>query len=343
MTSEIHSLSRRSTGRRTSLRLLWRAAPTALLLPALAVFLVGAALAAPAAVNSDFSQCSNKNPTLGNCVWINGIVQENNSLYGEGMSNPQRLIFDNIDSGTSHTIQFSHQFTKGGLHAYDFITSWPQAVASAAAIAGMTLTLNQCADLAAPLTTECNNIHTGAIFVDVDLPDDTYVSKDGATDSRISGYEATYGNRTMRLYSESAFVGTPTVTLAHVPAGAGSDTGDSAVFVTLTYTTTGVSETVLLEFAGHLAVSGNSGSNPVAWGPGLGAGFISGGPFHIKDVSFDGVGGSQDNQIQSPPNPTAVTLTSLGARAASNRLALAVGASGMLILAALAVVLLRRQ
>ena len=315
-----------------------RAAPVALLVLGLTLLITGVALAA---VGSDFSQCSNNNPTLGECKWINGIVQASNSLYVEGMSNPQRLIFDVIQSGTTHTIGFSHQFTKGGLHAYDFITSWDQAVDSAADIAGMTLTLNQCANLATAWATKCNALHgTGAFFVDIELPDDTFVSKDGATDTRIAAFETVYGNRTMRLYSMSAFVGTPTVTLAHDPAGAGTDTGDSDVFITVTYTTEAVSEAVLLEFAGHLA---RSGTGTGAWGTGLGAGFISGGPFHIKDVSFDGVGGSQDNQIQSPPNPTAVTLTSLTAHPTLGWLPFAMVISGVFLLATLGVVFVRRR
>src|SRR5262245_44973587 len=47
-------------------------------------------------VNVDFTQCSNENPTLGSCNWINGILQQNNSRYLEGMSTGQRLLFDGI-------------------------------------------------------------------------------------------------------------------------------------------------------------------------------------------------------------------------------------------------------
>jgi hypothetical protein len=315
-----------------------RVGPALLLLLGLTLSITGVALAS--AVGSDFSQCSNYNPTYGNCVWINGIVQANNSFYTEGMSNPQRLMFDNIASGNTHTIEFSFESTKGGIHAYDFITSWPQAVASALDFAGMTLTLNQCTDVAASMLTECNDLHSSGFFVDVDLPDDTFVSKDGATNTRIAAYEATYGNRTMRLYSQTDFSGTPVVTLTHSPSGAGSDTGDSYVFVTLTYSTTTVSNAVDLEFAGHLAVSGASA---VGWGSGLGAGFISGGPFHVKDVSFDGNGGSQDNQIQSPPNPTDVTLTRLSAHSNQGWLSLALVLGGVFILAFMGVVLVRRR
>jgi hypothetical protein len=53
------------------------------------------------------------------------------------MSTPQRLIFTNIasTSGNVHTSTFRHQAKKGSAaHAYDFLTSWEQAVAAAKAI-----------------------------------------------------------------------------------------------------------------------------------------------------------------------------------------------------------------
>ena len=54
-------------------------------------------------------------------------------MYFEGISVPQRLVFDNISAttGDAHTLTFNHQANKGGIHAYDFLTSWEQAVAAA--------------------------------------------------------------------------------------------------------------------------------------------------------------------------------------------------------------------
>src|SRR5262245_9509611 len=54
-------------------------------------------------VSSDFRQATNQNPTLGQNVWINGIVQQNNSTYSEGMLLPQRVILDQLPSQTTHT------------------------------------------------------------------------------------------------------------------------------------------------------------------------------------------------------------------------------------------------
>src|SRR5262245_61557332 len=53
------------------------------------------------AVGADFSQCADKNPTLGNCVWINSGLGTNNSQYVEGMSTPQRLLITGL-TGSSH-------------------------------------------------------------------------------------------------------------------------------------------------------------------------------------------------------------------------------------------------
>lgn len=280
-----------------------RLAVVSLAVIALGMMLVGVVYAA---VDSDFAQCANKNPTLGQCDWIGSILQSGNSKYNEGMLVPQRLIFDKIDSGTTHTIEFDYMFTKGGVHAYDFIGSWDQAQATSTARGGFSLTMNQCDDLSTALTTECNNIHgSGGFSQLIDVPDDPFISKDGSTQSRIDAFEATYLNRTMKLYAECP-IASASATVSHDVAN-GGDTGDSFAHITITYTTSatgvcagavaGVSETVLLEFAGHISMSGSPATNPEAWGQGLGAGSISGGPYHIKNLEFDNAGGSQDNQI----------------------------------------------
>ena len=48
------------------------------------------------------------------------------------MSVPQRLIITDLPNSTSHSVTFSYQFTKSGKYAYDFLTSWDQAVELAA-------------------------------------------------------------------------------------------------------------------------------------------------------------------------------------------------------------------
>jgi len=76
----------------------------------------------------------------------------------------------------------------------------------------------------------------------------------------------------------------------------GGDTGDSFIHYTLTWTS--ASDQILIELAGHLAMSGNPAVNPIAWGEGLGSSQIAGGPYHFKLFDLDGHSlGCQDNQI----------------------------------------------
>src|SRR5262249_4419361 len=77
---------------------------------------------------------------------------------------------------------------------------------------------------------------------------------------------------------------------------------------------------ILIEMAGHLALSGNPANNGIAWGVGDGASQINGGPYHFKlNGSLDGISlGSQDNQIKGadilvpPVTPTVTTAIHLG-------------------------------
>jgi hypothetical protein len=72
---------------------------------------------------------------MGDCHWISSILLQTNSNYREGMSVPQRTLFTNIPatSGNVHTLLFSHQATKGGIHAYSHLTSFEQAIAATTA------------------------------------------------------------------------------------------------------------------------------------------------------------------------------------------------------------------
>src|SRR5213593_4362056 len=51
-------------------------------------------------LSTDFRQCANNDSPypLNNCHWINGILQNSNSRYAEGMVVAQRLLLDSIPS-----------------------------------------------------------------------------------------------------------------------------------------------------------------------------------------------------------------------------------------------------
>ncbi len=247
-----------------------------------------------------FTQCANGDTGGSDCQWVNGILIPNNSEYFEGMSTPQRTLFTGIDAtvGDAHVFTFDQDATKGGVHAYDFLTSYAQAEAAAAtagvAFPDLTSTPVACDDLGGAEGPICVATR-GAFFIDVDLPDDSYLSKDGSTAARIAAYEAFYGNRTMRLWGDSPFT-SASVTLVHSPVAPGADTA-SATMIDYTLNWTSASTNVLIEFAGHLS---RSDAAPAGWGAGLGATSISGGPYHFGLGTLDGASiGNQDNQIAS--------------------------------------------
>ena len=120
-------------------------------------------LQAQNSVNVDFSQGSNKNNTLGNIVWINGILQKTNSRIAEGMSTLQRLMITDIQaSATEHTVLFKILSNKATFHAYDFVTSWGQALRFTDEIlAGIYPAFNGGNYYASPGMNECNDLATG--------------------------------------------------------------------------------------------------------------------------------------------------------------------------------------
>ena len=58
------------------------------------------------------------------CRWINGNLQGNNSTYIEGDATVQRLWLKDFVPGSAHTITLQYGTTKGGNHAYDYLTTW---------------------------------------------------------------------------------------------------------------------------------------------------------------------------------------------------------------------------
>ncbi len=286
----------------------------------------GAVLATTSVIDplqTSFTQCSNNNPTAGECNWIGSIVQQSNSIYYEGMTVPQRLLFRDakvVDG--AHSITFTYQYTKAGIHAYDFLTTVNPNTGGAqgnGSFAPGTPTLNACSDLAGADAAACTNLNPSGSAPDhlVPIPNDPFDSKDGssaAQTNKENAYMADFGApRNISIYIDGGTITPGAITLAHDVAANG-DTGDSVVTVTIPFTTSGCSAAdgcdILLFFGGHLAVTGDG--TGVSWGPGLGSSQISGGPYHIKTVKFDGTGGSQDNQIKGAdiliPNNATITI-----------------------------------
>ncbi len=228
--------------------------------------------------------------------WIGSILQSSNSAYHEGMSVPQRTVFTNIasTSGNVHTLAFSHEATKGGIHAYDWLTGWNQGNIPPLPFVPWGPSIGPPANLGTICQTLHNAPGSGAYETFVDVPDDPFISKDGLTQTRIDAYETVNGNRQIRICGNMPFTAA-SLSLSHSVAD-GGDTGDSDINYVLAWTS--ASDQILVEMGGHLAVSGDPGINPIAWGVGLGASGVSGGPYHFKLYVLDGASlGQQDNQI----------------------------------------------
>ena len=253
----------------------------------------GKAVAAGEAGIDLYSQCSNDQGTgyttgdLG-CRWVNGNLQSNNSLYSEGEATVQRLAIDGLVTDT-HTVTISYGTTKGGKHAYDFLTD--------------------------PLFSE--NWITRADFCDppitnLDLASCSTLPLDQSPaippDSNAGGFDIAAGPQHFYIVNgDITAVGVPTL-------ASGSYAGDSETTVQLTFTVDtftcanpvtkqGVTTCeVLITWGAHVASQAD-------WGTGKGAAEISGSPYHVATVELDGTSiGQRDNQMQAntivQPTPT---------------------------------------
>jgi len=247
----------------------------------------------------DFRQVANEDTT--DLVWINSILQQNNSTYFEHMSVPQRIIFVGTDStvGNKHVLTLSHQATKGGdsVHAYDFITSWDQSIAAANFMApGQNLLsrLNSeaCDPNIGPGTDSamCDALRNGPNSC-TGWVDDAMGSVLGDNvASRVTAYEVQHGDRIFKVY------GSQPVSLCSLDFIGYSSSG-SDFYAEYRLVWTSASDSILIEFAGRLALGGDG--TGFSYGPGKGASQISGGPYHFKLDKLDGDAlGSQDNQIK---------------------------------------------
>lgn len=241
----------------------------------------------------DFSQCANgAAPSTSTACpggWINGILHEPNSHYGEGEVVPQRLVLE-IPEGsdaTGRSVTLSYQARKGTVHAYDSLATWDNSQTTAGRCDG--LAASECP--AAPLST-------------AGIPDDGTAVPPATVGGAVTTPHMLSGAaRLMTMYG-----GTITDVSAPVHDNAGG-AGDDFATLTVTFDVPATTEarTVMLLFGGHLAAA--LGAN--GWGPGLGSSSISGGPYHVRVTAVDGASvGRRDNQIQGATlfHPTVTTV-----------------------------------
>ena len=235
-----------------------------------------------------YDQCSNNTgtgygPTDTGCRWLNGNLNKNNSLYQEGDATPQRLWLQGLTAGTVHTVTLKYGTTKGGKHAYDFLTTYDKSET------WITLA-DRCEGIAGCETAAGDTLD---IPIDPSVPD---------------AYETAQGSRLFTL-SGGMFAAGGATTPAIV---SGSYAGDSETVITITFTV-GASDgsmcvtdnkdvttcSIVLWFGGHVAKQAD-------WGAGTGAASIDGSPYHVALHQIDSAAaGQRDNQMQSDTDPGA--------------------------------------
>lgn len=231
-------------------------------------------------ISVEWKQLANKE---GSEEWINGNVNTNKSVYVEGMSVPQRLVLSDVTSGSGiRSVNFEYQFTKGENYAYDFITSWEQAKDAARAYIGQNWDDDWIwNDI--KIIEDINNLKSN--YVDIPVPTNNYAT------SQENAYEGIYGDRTIRIYSNEPITDVSINMYEPDDSNKGSD---STLGFTINWQ--GNASEIMILYASHLAV----GDDILGWGPGNGAGGISGSSYHnyLRGSSEWTGNKSMDNQIQ---------------------------------------------
>ncbi|GAA4494807.1 hypothetical protein GCM10023172_05550 [Hymenobacter ginsengisoli] len=256
---------------------------------------------------ADFAQYANTK-----AEWTFGILNQQNSSYYEGTSSLQRITLVGLAAGSQqHTLNFKVLAVKGSVHAYDFLTSYEQAIADYQTVTGTPLASTSGAVLASlehigtPAdATMIQTMYTSGVSAGAQPLASAYSS---VATHDVADKVATYdgGSTTKRQVMIYGMPGT-TVSGASLTMTGYTPQGASDYYANYTLTWTSSSPNILILLAGHLAVSGNDGTDTnSAYPQGLGASFISGGPYHFKLLDLDGSPagggnkGERDNQIMT--------------------------------------------
>jgi uncharacterized repeat protein (TIGR01451 family) len=237
--------------------------------------------AAPNDGIEDYAQCQIEDGAGLDCEgpgqekWTNGILNATHNHYAEDEVVPQRLQMD-FEPGSSHSVSIRYMTRKDSsaqVHAYDSLATWNFTYVNA----------DRCGDL--PSGVDC----IGGAADTLDIPSDPNAVTPGGPQP-TSAHELPQANRQFTMFG-GTLDGATTPVHTTDPAEAGSDYG----IITVSFTV-GAGGQIQLLWGGHLA----SGFGPRGWGENLGAGAISGGPYHMIVDAVDGESiGNRDNQIMS--------------------------------------------
>jgi protocatechuate 3,4-dioxygenase beta subunit len=283
-------------------------------------------------ISNDFNQAQNGNPHDGNANWIGSVLNETKTTYKEGMTAPQRLVIANGPAAAATDAQgyqywtFGVAFQHNGKYAYDFPTGsspakdklWGQAEADGAFKGLPWSSFNHLANLQNTYLTPAKYLLPAQYGGDGNgtlaqpaFPD-TIVGMPAPEATKLAGiiaaYEAKYGDRRLDIFHDGNLLEQPTITAA-LQGSLNYSSSGGTIYVNYTVKMkpdpTSKPNRLYIGWGGHIAVgydgSAKFGGIDDDWGLGMGAGAISGAPYHIKMAGWapDGNIGSQDNQIMA--------------------------------------------
>ncbi len=216
----------------------------------------------------DIDQCSNGPPSGGKLActgsnWQNGNLNDGNSQYREGDSVPFRAKFSSASTVVPTTITIGYDSIEGGVHAYDYLTSWDR-----------TETGDPCDGVSG----------CGGSPSTFPIPVDARVTA-GPDGSLL----ATADNIVQSAGSFKLYGGTITGVSAYTQSNADPNTtGTNETSVTVTFLAN--TSTPVLAWGGHIATRFNWRPDPNAVTD------TQGSPYHMRNA---GGGGQQDKSIKA--------------------------------------------
>jgi len=231
-----------------------------------------------------FSQCANDdgdgyNGNPGDCSWTNGNMNSNNSTILEEDSTVQRLVMSGLVDGM-HVVTLEYQTTKGGKHAYDFLTDFDQSE-------DWVTRAHLCDGAATTAFPSCAT--TPIVGQSPDLVHDP-LNTNGTDDTNqnITIYNGVISSTTLPVLVSGSYAAD---SLTQINVIFEVDTDNCA---DVEVDNKGVESCpVFMAWGAHV-------SSQADWGEGQSAVNISGSPYHMKVVALDGPStGNRDNQMQA--------------------------------------------
>ena len=235
-----------------------------------------------------YDQCQNDTGTgytTGDtgCRWTNGNLGSSNSRYFEHDATVQRLWLDGFATGSPHTITLKYGTTKGGKHAYDYLTKWDHSE-NWTTLADLCQDIDDCTGASVPIDAFA-------------IPDDPNVV------NTIEPIGSPIRDMVIRG-GDITGITVPTIV-------SGTYAGDSETAITVSFTvdpTDGADDMCVTQGGGQNAVTscgvalffGAHVSSQEDWGAGNSAVNIPGSPYHVSLDALDGgSAGERDNQMAS--------------------------------------------